>query len=491
MAFDLTSQRHRKCLLISFALTILIICWGSFFFSSRTTIPAKTVIPYAQALLNSVAAPQRPLPPQDLTYIARHVRTPTFTYAHRTIRTRYVTARGERLTLTRVHEPLFGPPHILSKTNLTALTIDSPDILTLDVPISPKVDTSIFSFGIATKIPRLQQALPQLQHWLPSSSAQLHVSIPPENWSSLSSAYLELETSFRQADINLTLHASDLPFAKAYFSLIKVLYEARTTNTQWLVLIDDDTFVPSLPYLAHHLNTNYDASNEVMVAALSDNLEQIQTFGLMPFGGGGIFISVPLAASLTKPEVWDACLADPKTQGDQVVNDCLNDHSSIRPSFDHGLNQMDVRGDMSGYFESGRPLLTIHHWKTWYHVDIPMAANVSKACGFECLFQRWTFTDNTVLSNGYSVVEYPHGFDGLPLEEVERTWEGEWKMFIHHMSPLREPMGREVKRSARLVETVDVKEGIRQVYIERMEDGEDGKPREGAMDRVVEIVWLF
>ncbi len=222
-----------------------------------------------------------PLLTQDLTHIARHVRTPTFTYVKRSIRTRRVDTGGERSTLIPVHEPLFGSPHILSKTNLSGLTIDSEEILTLDVPSSPRVDTSIFSFGIATKVPRLQQSLPQLRHWLPSSGAQLHVSIPPESWSSLSSAYLELETSFRQARINLNLHASDLPFAKAYFSLIKVLYEARTPKTKWLVLIDDDTFVPSLPYLAQHLNSNYDASKEAMVAALSDNLEQIRTFGLV------------------------------------------------------------------------------------------------------------------------------------------------------------------------------------------------------------------
>ena len=463
-------------------------------FPSQTTRPIKhKVLPYAKVLLSTIKA-QDQLSTEDLSYIARHVGTPRFEYSQRRIKTRYLTTDDERPSLTYLDQPLLPDFQLLIKDNLSYISLPKLPTLTLSVPRSPQVDTSILSFGISTKLVRLKYALPQLNHWLPNSNAQLHVSIPPEPSPSSSHNFQEIESAYRTAAINLTLHISDLPFAKSYFKLIKTLYEARTPNTKWLVLIDDDTFVPSLPYLIRHLSTHYDAEKEVLVAALSDSLAQIRELGMLPFGGGGIFISVPLAASLVRPEVWDACLSIPNDQGDQVVNECLNAHSIVRPSFDYGLQQMDIRGDASGYFESGRRMLTVHHWRTWYDVNVPLASNVSTACGFECVFQRWAFNGDFVLSNGISVVEYTKGIkEGrIDLEKVEKTWDGEAGNFVHHVGPLREPMAKEDKRDARLVEASVLEGvGVRQVDIERVKSGEDGERKEGDVERVVELLWLF
>jgi hypothetical protein len=443
------------------------------------------VAPYAQGFLDRVS-PQKHIISLDLSHLEKHVRTPNFSYARRTIRTRYY--KGERFELTRINETLVGAPQVISKGNLTTVKIASLEPLTVQVPSSPNVDTSIMSFGIATNIPRLQQSIPQLLHWLPDTGAQLHVISPPHNDD------LRIEREIRAQGINLTITVSDLDFAKSYLSIIKQLYEARSSHTQWLVMIDDDTFVPSLPYLVEHLNTRYDASKEVMVAALSDNIRQIQTFGLMPFGGGGIFISVPLAENLVKKEIWEKCMDTELNQGDQVVDNCLNQFSAVRPSWDLGLNQMDFHGDAAGYFESGRRMLTVHHWKTWFDVNVPMAGNVSKACGYECVFQRWQFDDNWVLSNGFSFVEYTKGIggkEGVNLEKVEPTWEDGKDIYLHHIGPMREIAKKMEKRSLLLKEAVVIpKVGVRQIYVERAEDGEDGKSKEGAMDRVVELLWL-
>ncbi|KAJ5038455.1 uncharacterized protein L3040_007313 [Drepanopeziza brunnea f. sp. 'multigermtubi'] len=478
-AHSFPGQMRRRIIIATVLLTAITMVWKSSAFSSDSSMVIKV-----PKLLGTVSLPQRFGSTSDLSYLAPHIKSSSFTYAHRSIRTRYVS--GERSSLSQIPEPLLGAPYVLSNNNLTALRIDNPSVLTLEVPKTPQVDTSILSFGIATKLARLEQALAQLEYWLPASGAQLHVSIPGSSWPSFASESLTTEQLYQHAKINMTLHMDDKPFAKAYFGLIKTLYEARAPNTQWLVLIDDDTFLPSLPYLVHHLQSSYDVSQQALVAALSDNFNQVRAYGLMPFGGGGIFISMPLAEFLVQKEVWDKCLENPKTEGDQIVHDCLNGHSIIRPAHDAGLQQMDIHGDPSGYFESGRRLLTIHHWKSWYHVDIPLSINVSKACGFECLFQRWSFTDNIVLSNGYSVVEYPSGFGGLQLSEVELTWDGEWKDYIHHMGPLRARLDREKKRSARLVESSVLDGiGVRQIYVDKAEN------MNGEMDRVVELLWLF
>jgi hypothetical protein len=98
----------------------------------------------------------------DLSHLTRHVGSDEFIYAQRTIKTKY--CAGGRSSLTRVNETLFGTPHMLDKANLTTVAIEPPDILELEVPNSPMVDMSAFSFGISTKIPRLHNAITQIAH---------------------------------------------------------------------------------------------------------------------------------------------------------------------------------------------------------------------------------------------------------------------------------------------------------------------------------------
>jgi hypothetical protein len=184
---------------------------------------------------------------------------------------------------------------MLDKANLTTVANKSPDILELEVQNSPKVDMSAFSFGISTKIPRLHNAIPQIAHCnqpismsyipsselltslvremfhapgslltlsshkkyitdlmvgLPNSGCQLHVMAPPHVDD------LPLEREIRAMGIDLTItttrYTAVFPFPKAYFSILKKLYETRTPNTKWISLFHDHNFVSSLPYLVQH-----------------------------------------------------------------------------------------------------------------------------------------------------------------------------------------------------------------------------------------------
>ena len=154
---------------------------------------------------------------------------------------------------------------------------------------------------------------------------------------------------------------------------------------------------------------------------------------------------------------------------------------------------MDIRyGDRpeAGYMESGRRMLTIHHWKSWFHVDMPKVAKVARVTGDEGVLMRWIFEDNLVLSNGYSIVEYVDGVEGIDFDAVELTWAdiGEAGTYWHHVGPLREQLGKDNKKTYLMVEAEVVKEGVRQIYVHRAEDVEDG-PKE--IDRVIELTWLF
>jgi len=279
----------------------------------------------------------------------------------------------------------------------------------------------------------------------------------------------------------VTITSSSIPFAISYFTQVQNLYEARNTKTQWICLIDDDTFFPSLGDLVAHLH-NHDPSTPKIIAPMSDDFAQIQKHGLMPFGGGGIFISLPLAAKLSAPEVFNECLKSGKIEGDQILNECINKHTSIRPIFDVNLHQLDLHGDVSGFFESGRKSLSLHHWRSWFEVDMPSVALVSEICGDACLLQRWLFGDDMVLSNGFSVVRYVGGvrFD---LEEMEKTWDEDAERFLHSLGPLRQKLSDDEKIAYKMERVVRLVDGsIRQTYVHRAP--------EGGMDEVLELFWV-
>lgn len=148
--------------------------------------------------------------------------------------------------------------------------------------------------------------------------------------------------------------------------------------------------MPSISSLVEHLEDNYDSSKEVMIAAGSEDMEQLKVWGLIPYGGGGIFVSVPLAEHLVRSEIWDVCVTGMgESQGDGITSKCLFEHTSTRPTFSPLLNQMDFRGNAIGMFESGRRMLTIHHWRSWFQVDMPKVGLVGKASGDQGILQRW------------------------------------------------------------------------------------------------------
>lgn len=93
-----------------------------------------------------------------------------------------------------------------------------------------------------------------------------------------------------------------------------------------------------------------------------------------------------------------------------------------------------------------------------------------------------------MLTNGFSIVVYPGGLNGIDLGAVEKTWDGDAARFLHHIGPLREPMDANIKARYELVRADVVDGGVRQLYHRpRVEGEEDGR----GMDALLELFWLL
>ena len=226
---------------------------------------------------------------------------------------------------------------------------------------------------------------------------------------------------------------------------------------------------------------------------------------------------MPLAKILVQN--YDDCKENTRrTFGDQIIYDCIIRHSQTRLTQVDGLYQIDMHGDRSGVFESGRVILSLHHWKEGYWSEdgegwdgirhprwFPMdkMALVQDVCGDNCFLQRFHFKDDIILTNGYSVASYPTGAlkKLLPgklfatengqftsFAKIERTWSPAVEVpgaandgFEHYLCPCRPPLQLEVdKIHWRLMEAkTDGEGGVRQ-YFRRV-------GREGRVDEWVEL----
>ncbi|MCJ1486012.1 hypothetical protein MMC06_006188 [Schaereria dolodes] len=399
-----------------------------------------------------------------------------------------------RASLTKVDSPLFEQFQVVDPIQrLNATALECSDSLVLDVPtfIKSPVNASHILFGIQTTIKRLDDSVPQLMRWLANTGAKLYVVLLQSEGVAADPAQMStLQAQMRSLGLDATLlpaEEEDL-FPQRYFSLINILYTNRRLDTEWISLIDDDTFFPSMPALLSML-AEHDPTQEHYIGSLSEEWWAVSHYGLMGFGGAGLFFSVPLA------EIMDANTEDCKYElsssaGDITVMDCVYRHTSTKLTNVPELHQVDVHGDLSGFYESGRLYLSLHHWKfgsvsgDGYKMD--KMHLVHDICG-DCFLQRWQFNSDTILANGFSVASYPKGNlksgreDSLDMNKMEQTWHVEQDV-RHSLGPMRRKMApEEEKIQYFFVDSVESNGLVRQLYLHRGVDEE--------IDTVLEIIW--
>ncbi|KAI4174994.1 MAG: hypothetical protein LQ343_002021 [Gyalolechia ehrenbergii] len=402
----------------------------------------------------------------------------------------------KRESLTKTDETLFPRVEELLEADDSHLELrDCKPPITLHVPLYPTapVDASNMIFGIATTLERLEDSRHHIARWLAHTGAKLFViAIKPGEGDAPTSEQIETKQSvMRDQGMDVTLVtplSKDETFTESYFSLVKVMYTHRANETTWFVVMDDDTFFPSMQSLQAMLK-RYDPAEQYWIGAISESWWSVGRYGMMAFGGAGIFLSRALTAVLDKE--YETCTKEmhKAAGGDERIMRCINGHTTTKLTNEPALHQMDISGDLSGVYESGRIPLSLHHWRGGdYPVDLMNL--VSDICG-DCFLQRWQFGKDTVLTNGFSIADYPEGesADGLDFCKAEMTWDSRTieesvnPGTAHSMSPSRPRLELDKQKiQYRLVESATVEGSVRQTYIHRGKEDEE-------RDTVLVLYW--
>ena len=409
-----------------------------------------------------------------------------------------------RTSLTQISAPLLPDVQLIDSPDGGGLEQCSPPLV-LEVPESPSqyADASHIIFGISTYMERMEDSIPHLQRSLAHTSAQLVIlAVKHGEATPRKSEMAAMESRMRSLGIEATVVGApkNSLMQARYFSLVKLLYERRDSATQWIALLDDDTFLPSMHSLVNTLDS-YNPSKEWYLGAMSEDWWSVMVYGMMSFGGGGTFLSLPLAAQIDT--YHHTCVKETyANQGDIRLFECITSHTTTKLQPVPGLHQMDLGGDLSGFYESGRLPLSLHHWKAGWHFEqkaeqralntYPMAKMhlVSDICG-DCFLQRWQFGSNMVLSNGFSISRYGDEkalarlVESGDMDKVEDTFMPSrevnscMKGYEHSIGPLRPKV--ESKVQYKFLDARVEDEGVRQFYVYKASDKEP--------DSLYEIFW--
>lgn len=370
-----------------------------------------------------------------------------------------------------------------------ALTVEVPDFSS-----HADANTSSLMLGVATTLKRIEDSLPTFSRWLSNSGTPLLVLLVDQT--DLEDKRKEVERT-KSLAMQLNIEIILEPYHHVFehdseglknFGLATALDKHRRPETQWFGIIDDDTFFLSLQRMVEAL-APYDPEKQWYIGALTEGHTRVSEEGFKAWGGAGFFISPPLMRTLAENAVQ--CIPLDKFFGDILWRDCIIEVTSptVPLTEMRGLNQMDLWKDISGWYEAGfNPILTVHHWKSWHFFPIAVSHIVTDVAGPDALLQRYQFGNSTVLTNGYSVVEYPAGLPDLNLVELTMTEDVNVKRpperleFHHSMGrtrPALEPGKEKVSwRFKHAVKTAD--DTVRQFYV---------KEESNSDISVIEIDW--
>ena len=391
-------------------------------------------------------------------------------------------------------EALFGQDSLFPACR-SSLTLEVPEFTSRE-----HKDTKSLMLGVATTLKRIEQSLPNLSRWLSNTGSQLVVLLVDQpEIDNTNENIIRIDDLASNLAISLILE----PYVPASrhdsegmknFGLATALDKHQREETKWFGVIDDDTFFFSLSRMVEHL-APYDHQQQWYIGALTEGHTRVAREGFKAWGGAGFFISPPLMRILAKNS--EQCMSLGKKFGDILWRDCILQVTSptVRLTEMKGLNQLDLWNDVSGWYEAGfDPILTVHHWKSWHYFPIAASHLVTDVAGTDSLLQRYLFGNNTVFTNGYSIVQYPRGIPDLNLVELTMTEDKYVRrppgsLEFHHSFGKTRPAleaGTE-KISWRFEYAMKTEDGtVRQFYVRRTWRDPNG---DGPVESIIEVDW--
>jgi len=493
---------------LAVAFFLLLAAWFHPTFSGGFTEPG---VPYSS---NGV---------DDLSYVKKLLKDnkvgPQIEYASRTIR--YVPDARERKSITEIDQELF-PTAFKNITISKESILPAGKIVDLHIKQSPRpdqVDVSDMLFAASTTYGRFTDPktspIEEWKRWLTdgagqSNGAGLILALFDTTDENIARAAKTLE----DIGINATVVPSnkELDMAGRYVDLVQMMYNHPTRqNRKYFVLIDDDTFFPVISNFRKTLS-RYNPDKPYYIGTFTERADWlIRNRAPFAYGGGGIVLTAPSAKQIVEAP----CLEKNKEtgkyvldsdQGDRLLYNCLQAHSSLTLTYLPSLHQHDQFGDPAGIYESGDLFHSLHHFKSWHRANPAMTHVVADACGEECVFQRFQFKDDFIISNGFSVAHYPKGIDFDPLQ-MEETFNwgqhdaaeaGAEVVFSYYFGSLRKSLlktGR--KQSWEILGARKEGDGrVKQVYLKRWSDdrwyadGVTPKVEDDPRDSVVVLTWI-
>ncbi|KAK6844954.1 hypothetical protein PG990_003316 [Apiospora arundinis] len=389
--------------------------------------------------------------------------------------------------------------------------------LQVSVPESPypaSGNLSDFMFGVSTTFKRFSSSktspVNEWTYWLTdgkgkSNGGKLVLLLLDASEEQI----LEAKTILTERGVDVDVYHSDsrMEMAVRYLTLVPTLYNhPERQNKKWLVTCDDDTFFPSVHKLTQKFE-EYDPTEPLYVGTLSEDVNNVDRHGSQAFGGAGVFLSVPLAAQVNAN--YDSCKSDEKIresnsgwgpQGDILLRKCIYENSDVRLSVLHGLYQLDLYGDPSGFYEAGLQPISLHHFKGGgWHSALPWQyTKIAHICGEDCAFQRFRTKDDFVLSTSFSVVKYPKGID-FNMAQMERTFAAAPQDKGWNLDYVFDPQRPSLLKTGRKISwdlqeaTVNDDNTVTQIYVRKANDWRWVDPENNPLssnDGIIELVWV-
>ncbi|KAM0326739.1 hypothetical protein ACHAQA_006612 [Verticillium albo-atrum] len=393
-----------------------------------------------------------------------------------------------------------------------------PEPLEVSVPQSrfpADVDLSDFMFAISTTYDRLSHptTIQEWAYWLTDNNGRpnggkLLLRLVDASDPEIKDVTQRLADAGIDAEVGAWDSRIEKEMAVRYLDLVPMLVSHESSSTKkWLVLCDDDTFFTAMNSLVARFK-QYDYTKHLYIGTLSENMDAVIEHGSQAFGGGGVFLSRPLAEDIAK--IHKTCKTPEKIkesnsgwgpQGDILLRKCIYENTDVRLTQLRDLWQLDISGDASGFYESGVKPYSIHHFKGshLWHLTYPLnTTKIAQTCGEACPYQRFVTADNFVISNGYSIAHYPDGID-FDLDQVERTFSplgaDKGYNFDYMLGPQRPSLHKTGKKIGwELRESQNLEDGsVLQVYIRRKDDErwttKEERPMK-SLDGIIELVWV-